>query len=48
MLVPPILPEVTVIRSQRVAIDGTVRMEGILGPDAEQAMGAKTLIVECE
>jgi glutaconate CoA-transferase, subunit A len=48
MLVPPLLPEVTVIRSQRVAIDGTVRMEGILGPDAEQAMCAKTLIVECE
>src|SRR5260221_13273781 len=46
LLVPPILPEVTVIRAQRVAIDGTVRMEGILGPDAEQAMCAKTLIVE--
>jgi glutaconate CoA-transferase subunit A len=48
VLVPPILPEVTIIRAQRVGHEGTVRLEGIWGPDNEQAMAAKYLIVECE
>lgn len=48
VLVPPIMPEVTIIRAQRVGDKGTVRIDGIWGPDNEQAMSAKYLIVECE
>ena len=48
LLVPPLKPEVSVIRAQRVAIDGTVRIEGLLGPDLDQGLCGKTLIVECE
>ena len=48
VLVPPIMPEVTIIRAQRVGDEGTVRLEGIWGPDNEQAIAAKYLIVECE
>jgi len=48
LLVPPLKPEVSVIRAQRVALDGTVRMEGLLGPDLDQGLCGKTLIVECE
>ena len=47
-LVPPILPEVCVIRVQRVALDGTVRMEGLIGPDIDQTLCGRTVIVECE
>jgi len=48
LLVPPLKPEVSVIRVQRVAIDGTVRIEGLIGPDFDQGLCGKTLIVECE
>jgi len=48
LLVPPLKPEVSVIRAQRVAIDGTVRIEGLVGPDFDQGLCGKTLIVECE
>lgn len=48
VLVPPILPEVCIMRAQRVGIGGTVRLEGIWGPDIEQACAAKVLIIECE
>lgn len=48
ILVPPILPEVTIILAQRVGEKGTTRIEGILGPDAEQAIAAKNCIVQCE
>ncbi|HHV07104.1 MAG TPA: hypothetical protein GXX69_02675 [Firmicutes bacterium] len=47
-LVPPLLPEVCVIRAQRVAVDGTVRMEGLIGPDIDQSLASSILIVECE
>lgn len=47
-LVPPVLPEVCVIHAQRVAYDGTVRMEGLVGPDIDQALCGRILIVECE
>lgn len=47
-LVPPVLPEVCVIHAQRVAFDGTVRMEGLVGPDIDQALCGRILIVECE
>lgn len=47
-LVPPLLPEVTVVRAQRVALDGTVRIEGLLGPDLDQSLAGRVLIVECE
>ena len=47
-LVPPLLPEVCVVRVQRVAVDGTIRMEGLIGPDIDQTLCGKTLIVECE
>jgi len=47
-LVPPLLPEVCVIRVQRVAFDGTVRIEGLIGPDIDQTLCGRTLIVECE
>ena len=47
-LVPPLLPEVCVIRAQRVALDGTVRIEGLVGPDIDQTLCGKTIIVECE
>lgn len=48
VLVPPLLPEVTIIRAQVVGDEGTVRLEGICGADADQAIAARTLIVECE
>ena len=48
LLVPPLKPEVSVIHVQRAAADGTVRMEGLVGPDLDQALCASTLIVECE
>lgn len=48
VLVPPILPEVTIILAQRVAEKGTTRIEGIWGPDNEQAIAAKYSIVQCE
>lgn len=48
LLVPPLKPEVSVIRAQRVSVEGTVRMEGLVGPDFDQALCASTLIVECE
>jgi glutaconate CoA-transferase, subunit A len=48
VLVPPLLPEVTLIRAQVVGEEGTVRLEGIWGADNEQAISAKNLIVECE
>jgi glutaconate CoA-transferase subunit A len=47
-LVPPLLPEVCVLRAQRVALDGTVRIEGLLGPDLDQSLAGRILIVECE
>jgi glutaconate CoA-transferase subunit A len=47
-LVPPILPEVTIILAQRVGDKGTTRIEGIWGPDNEQAISAKHTIVQCE
>ncbi|GBE15980.1 glutaconate CoA-transferase subunit A [bacterium BMS3Abin14] len=48
ILVPPILPEVTIVLAQRVGERGTTRIEGILGPDAEQAIAAKYCIVQAE
>ena len=48
LLVPPLKPEVSVIRAQRVAVDGTVRIEGLVGPDFDQGLCGRTLIVECE
>ena len=48
LLVPPLMPEVSVIRAQRVSVDGTVRIEGLVGPDFDQGLCGKTLIVECE
>ena len=48
LLVPPLKPEVSVIRAQRAAVDGTVRIEGLVGPDFDQGLCGKTLIVECE
>jgi len=48
VLVPPLLPEVVIIRAQRVGEDGTVRLEGVWGADTELALAAKTLLVECE
>jgi glutaconate CoA-transferase subunit A len=48
ILVPPILPEVTIILAQRVGELGTTRIEGILGPDAEQAISAKYCIAQAE
>ncbi len=47
-LVPPLLPEVSVIHAQRAALDGTVRLEGLIGPDIDQALCGRILIVECE
>lgn len=47
-LVPPLLPEVCIIHAQRVSVDGTVRMEGLLGPDLDQTLCGRTIIVECE
>ena len=48
MVVPPLKPEVTVIHAQRVAVDGTVRMEGLVGADFDQGLCGRDLIVECE
>lgn len=48
MLVPPLLPEVSVIHAQRVSVDGIVRIEGLVGPDVDQGLCGRHLIVECE
>ncbi|MBI4553556.1 MAG: hypothetical protein HY710_14930 [Candidatus Latescibacteria bacterium] len=48
VLVPPVIPEVALLRAQKVGDEGTVRLEGIFGPDIEQAIAARILIVECE
>lgn len=48
LLVPPLMPDVSVIHAQRVSVDGIVRIEGLIGPDIDQGMCGKTLIVECE
>lgn len=48
LLVPPLMPEVSVIHAQRVAVDGTVRIEGLVGADLDQGMCGRNLIVECE
>ena len=48
MVVPPLKPEVCVIHVQRVSLDGVVRMEGLVGPDVDQALCGRSLIVECE
>lgn len=48
VLVPPLLPEVTIIRAQIVGEEGTVRLEGLWGADNELAIAARNLIVECE
>jgi glutaconate CoA-transferase subunit A len=48
VLVPPVMPEVVLLRAQRVGEEGTVRLEGIFGPDIEQSIAGKRLIVECE
>lgn len=47
-LVPPLMPEVSVIRAQRVSVDGVVRIEGLVGPDLDQGLCGRALIVECE
>lgn len=49
VLVPPVLPEVTVVRAQVAGEAGTVRIEGgVWAADLEIAAAARTLIVECE
>ena len=48
VLVPPILPEVTLMLAQRVGDKGTTRTEGIWGPDNEQAISAKYTIMQAE
>jgi glutaconate CoA-transferase subunit A len=49
VLVPPLLPEVAIIRAQVVGEEGTVRLErGVCGADNEIGIAARTLIVECE
>ncbi|NPV90146.1 MAG: hypothetical protein HPY50_05140 [Firmicutes bacterium] len=47
-LVPPLLPEVVVIRAQKASVEGTVRVEGVVGSDIDQAVSGRILIVECE
>lgn len=49
VLVPPLLPEVAILRAQVVGEEGTVRLEGgIWAADNEIGIAARTLIVECE
>jgi glutaconate CoA-transferase subunit A len=48
VLVPPILPEVTLMLAQRVGDKGTTRTEGIWGPDNEQAISSKYTVVQAE
>ncbi len=48
VLVPPMLPEVVIVRAQRVGVDGTIRFDGILGPDVEQVCAGRIVIAECE
>jgi glutaconate CoA-transferase, subunit A len=48
VLVPPILPEVTIVLAQRVGELGTTRIDGIWGPDNEQAIASKYTIIQCE
>jgi glutaconate CoA-transferase, subunit A len=49
VLVPPLIPEVAIIRAAVVGDEGTVRLEGgIWGADNEIGIAARILIVECE
>ena len=48
VLVPPLLPDVTIIHAQIVGSEGTVRIDGVLAADVDKAIAAKTLIVSCE
>lgn len=49
VLVPPVLPEVAIVRAQVAGEEGTVRLErGVSGADGEIGIAARTLIVEVE
>ncbi|MBW2613203.1 MAG: CoA transferase subunit A, partial [Deltaproteobacteria bacterium] len=48
VLVPAILPDVTIIHAQKASTDGTVRISGLAFADVEQAKAAEHVIVTCE
>ncbi len=48
VLLPSIVPDVTIIHAQKADRQGTVRMRGLPFADVEQAKAAKHLIVTCE
>jgi glutaconate CoA-transferase subunit A len=48
VLVPAIIPDVTLIHVQKAGRDGTARIEGLAFADVEQAKAARRVIVTCE
>lgn len=44
VLVPSQFFQFVVVRAQRVALDGTIRIEGLIGPDIDQTLCGKTII----
>ncbi len=48
VLVPAIVPDVTIIHAQQADMNGLVRIEGLTFADIEQAKAARHLIVTCE
>jgi len=45
---PPLQPDVTILHTQYVGQDGTIRIEGLTFADIEQAKAAKNVIISCE
>jgi glutaconate CoA-transferase subunit A len=48
ILLPALMPEVTILHAQYVGDDGTVRIKGLSFADLEQAKAASSVIVSCE
>ena len=48
ILYPPAIPFLTTTQAQRVGVEGTARIEGLLVPDIEQSISAKYLVMCAE
>lgn len=48
VLWPPIMPEVGIVRTQRVGDNGTYKIDGLNGPCMDQLASSKISILECE
>ncbi len=48
LLVPALMPDVTIIHAQKADVLGNARITGLIYADVEQAKAAKNLIITCE